>query len=88
MERFLRTFKKEKKSDPLLMQILRSCFDSFLIADTLPFRSVRPLDRDVTFLNSERFSHYCSCPTVRDWIAVYLALFYYNFLILEKFPFI
>ena len=29
-----------------------------------------------TFLNSERFSHYCSCPTVRDWIAVYPALFY------------
>ena len=70
------------------MQILRSCFDSFLIADTLPFWSVCPLDRDVTFLNSERFSHYCSCPTVRDWIAVYLALFYYNFLIREKFPFI
>ena len=29
----------------------------------------------VTFLNSKRFSHYCSCPTVRDWIAVYPALF-------------
>ena len=28
-----------------------------------------------TFLNSERFSHYCSYPTVRDWIAVYPALF-------------
>ena len=35
-------------------------------------RSVRP---SVTFLNSERFSHYCFCPTVRDWIAVYPALF-------------
>ena len=32
---------------------------------------VRP---SVTFLNSEQFSHYCSCPTVRDWIAVYPAL--------------
>ena len=30
--------------------------------------------RKVAFLNSERFLHYCSCPTVRDWIAVYLAL--------------
>ena len=35
-------------------------------------RSVRP---SVTFLNSERFLHYCSCPTVCDWIAVYPALF-------------
>ena len=35
-------------------------------------RSVRP---SVTFLNCEQFSHYCSCPTVRDWIAVYPALF-------------
>ena len=34
-------------------------------------RSVR---LSVTFLNSERFSHYCSCPIVRDWIAVYPAL--------------
>ena len=32
-------------------------------------RSVGPA---VTFC--ERFSHYCSCPTVRDWIAVYPAL--------------
>ena len=29
----------------------------------------------ITFLNSERFLHYCSCPTIRDWIAVYPALF-------------
>ena len=29
----------------------------------------------VTFLNSERFLTYCSCPTVRDWIAVHPALF-------------
>ena len=28
----------------------------------------------VTLLNSERFSHYCPCPTVRDWFAVYPAL--------------
>ena len=35
-------------------------------------RSVR---RSVTFLNCERILLYCSCPTVRDWIAVYSALF-------------
>ena len=41
--------------------------------------SVRP---SVTFLNCERFSHYSSCPTVRDCIAVYPALFYfYSFII-------
>ena len=34
-------------------------------------KSVRPY---VTFLNSEQFLRYCSCPTVRDWIAVYPAL--------------
>ena len=50
----------------------------FLVADTrlysLPLAmSVRP---SVTFLNSKRFSQYCSCPTIRDWIAVYPALFY------------
>ena len=33
----------------------------------------------VTFLNSERFSQRCSCPTVRDWIAVYPALFFLRF---------
>ena len=57
---------------------------SFLVADTrlytLPCRSVRPSVRwsigpSVTFLNCEQFSHYCSFPTVRDWIAVYPALF-------------
>ena len=52
----------------------------FLVADTrlytLPCRSVGPSVRpSVTFLNSERFLQYCSCPTVRDWIAVYPALF-------------
>merc|ERR1711946_57208 len=52
----------------------------FLVADTplhtLPCRWVGKLvGRFVTFLNSERFLHYCSCPTVRDWIAVYPALF-------------
>ena len=56
----------------------------FLVADTrlytLPCRSVgrsvgRYVGPSVTFLNSERFLHYCSCPTVRDWIAVYPALF-------------
>ena len=38
-------------------------------------RSVPPSIRpSVTFLNSDQFLQYCSCPTVRDWIAVYLAL--------------
>ena len=37
------------------MQILRSCFDSLLVADTLPSWSVGPLVRNVTFLYSERF---------------------------------
>ena len=42
--------------------------------------SVRPVVRpsvrpSVTLLNCERFSHYCSCPTIRDWIAMYPALF-------------
>ena len=32
--------------------------------------------QSLTFLNSKRFSQYCSCPTVCDWIAVYPALFY------------
>ena len=37
-------------------------------------RSIRPsVPPSVTFLNSE---HYGSCPTVRDWIAVYPALFH------------
>ena len=27
------------------------------------------------FKTASGFSHYCSCPTVRDWIAVYPALF-------------
>ena len=44
-------------------------------------RLVRPSVRpSVTFLNSERFLHYCSCPTVRDWIAVYPALFIFPWL--------
>ena len=52
----------------------------FLVADTqiytLPCWSVHwCVRRLVTFLNCERFSHYGSCPTVRDWIAVYPALF-------------
>ena len=29
-------------------------------------------------LNSERFLHYCSCQIVRDWIALYPALFLFN----------
>ena len=54
-------------------------FDFFLVADTrlytLPCRSVRrSVGPSVTFLNSERFLHYCSCPTVRDCFALYPAL--------------
>ena len=57
----------------------------YLVADTrlytlpcrLVGRSVHPSVRpSATFLNSERFLQYCSCPTVRDWIAVYPALFW------------
>ena len=63
----------------VLPLIFSSSFSSshsvFLVADTrlytLPCRSVR---RSITFLNCEQFSHYGSCPTVCDWIAVYLAL--------------
>ena len=46
--------------------------------------SVRP----VTFLDSERFSHYwhyCSCSTVRDWIAVYPALVFKFISIIHKY---
>ena len=28
--------------------------------------------RQVKFLNCEQFSHCCSCPSIRDWIAVYI----------------
>ena len=35
----------------------------------------RSVGLSATFLNSERFSHCRSCPTVCDWIAVYPALF-------------
>ena len=52
----------------------------FLVADTrlytLPCRSVgRSVRPSITFLNCEWFSHNGSCPTVRDWIAMYPALF-------------
>ena len=47
-------------------------FIQFFLLCWLVSRAVGP---SVTFLNSERFLHYCSCPTVRDWIAVYPALF-------------
>ena len=52
----------------------------FLVADmqlyTLPCWSVRPsVHPSKMFFNYERFLHYCSYPTVRDWIAVYPALF-------------
>ena len=56
----------------------------FLVADTrlytLPCWLVGRLvgwfvGWSITFLNSEWFLHYCSCPTLRDWITVYPALF-------------
>ena len=34
----------------------------------------RYVGRSVTFLNFERFLYYCFCQTIRNWIAVYLAL--------------
>ena len=37
--------------------------------------SRRYVGRLVKFFNCEWFLHYCSCPTVHDWIAVYPALF-------------
>ena len=57
---------------------------SYLVADTrlytLPCRSVRRSIRrsvgpSVRHIFESRFSHYCSRPTVRNWIAVYQALF-------------
>ena len=36
----------------------------------------RSVGWSVTFFNSERFSDFSSCPTTRDWIAVYPVLFY------------
>ena len=50
----------------------------FLVADTRLHLavSVGPSVRwSDTLLNCHWFLHYCSCPTVRDWIAMYLALF-------------
>ena len=56
----------------------------FLVADSTLCRVgrwVRPsvhksVRKSVTLLNCEGFLHYCSCPTDRDRIAVYPALFY------------
>ena len=53
----------------------------FLVADTrlytLPCRSVRRyVGTSEIFLNCEWFLHYSPCPTIRDYIAVYPALFY------------
>ena len=39
----------------------------------------RPVNMSVTFLNFERFSHYCSCPIVHDLIAVYPAFWHITF---------
>ena len=61
-------------SDSKLHSIRFSC--TFLVADTRLYTlQCRLVGRSVTCLNSERFLNYCSCPTVRDWIAVYPALF-------------
>ena len=55
------------------------CRYSFLVADTRFYTLLcRYVGRLRIFLNSERFPHYCSCPTVRDWIAVYSALFFHS----------
>ena len=64
----------------LLMLFLLSRGHSTLHLAVSVGMSVGPsVGRSVTFLNSERFSHYCSCPTVRDWIAVYPALLNLDF---------
>ena len=55
-----------------------ACCHLFLVAITrlytLPYRPVRRY-RNIFEL---RFSHYCSCPSVRDWVAVYPALFVFQ----------
>ena len=56
----------------LFCRVLRDSTTHFVGPSVRP--SVRP---SVTFLNCDRFSHYCSCPTVRDWITVYPALFHF-----------
>ena len=53
--------------------------EGFLVTDkrlyTLRCRAVPPsVPPSKIFMNCERFMQYCSCPTVRDWIAVYPAL--------------
>ena len=54
-------------------------FCVFLVADATLHLAVsvgRSVSPSVTFLNCDWFMHYCSCLIVRDWIAVYPALFY------------
>ena len=61
-----------------IMILFPSCLLYWRTRDSTPCRvsrSVRCSVHPVACLNSERFSHYCSCPTVRDCIAVYPALF-------------
>ena len=52
---------------------------SMAIADELVVKLTASIGfastKSVTFLNGERFLYYCSCPTVRDRIAVYPVLF-------------
>ena len=52
--------------------------NGFLVADMSLHLAVSvgpSVPPSATLLNYERFSHYSSCPTVRDWIAVFPALF-------------
>ena len=56
-----------------------SVIGGFLLADTRLHHAVlvgRLVCRSVTFLNFERFLHYCSSPTIRDCLAVFPALFW------------
>ena len=61
--------------------VIRSyVFHNCLCVYTTPFQSVgqqvgRSVGGSVTFQNFERFLHYYSCPTIRNWIALYPALF-------------
>ena len=53
--------------------------DSFLVADTRLYTLLcQSVGRSVTFVNYEWFMHKCSCPTVRDRIAVYPVWFLFT----------
>ena len=66
----------DSKPDYCYLNIIFRCGYATLHLAVLVKPSLRPSIRpSITFLNCEQFSHYCSCPTVRNWIAVYPALF-------------